>query len=389
MIYRFQAVAGNHMERKISDERFTITYRLSGSEPEALAAAKDICIEQTVEFPEELITDEFIRDNIFGRIESFTAEEGGSRFRADISFAVETSAFEFTQFLNVIFGNISLKPGIVIEDINLPPEFSKRFPGPRFGVSGLRNILNVYDRPLIASAIKPMGMTSVQFATLATEFTKGGIDIIKDDHGLSDQPFSRFRERAASCSHAVNDVNAKHGGKTLYFPNITAPSDQIIDRAFFAKEQGAGGVLISPAITGFDIMKHLADDNNFTLPVMSHPAFIGPYLTGASGFTHGALLGKLMRIAGADMVVYPNFGGRFSFTKDECADIVNGCRNEFGSIKSIFPSPGGGMNFSNIPEMTSFYGKDVIYLMGGGLFKRSSDLAANCRELLQLVSVKK
>lgn len=373
------------MERTVSGERFTVTYRLTGSESDALAAAKDICIEQTVEFPEELISDEFIRDNIFGKIESFTAAEGG-RFRTGISFAVETSAFEFTQFLNVIFGNISLKPGIVIEDINLPPDYSKKFTGPRFGVNGIRDILKVYDRPLIASAIKPMGMTSVQFASLAAEFTRGGIDIIKDDHGLSDQPFSRFRERAASCSHAVNEANAKSGGKTLYFPNITAPSAEIIDRAYFAKEQGAGGVLISPALTGFDIMKQIADDNNFALPVMSHPAFIGPYLSGASGFTHGALLGKLMRMAGADMVVYPNFGGRFSFTKDECADIVNGCRNEFGNIKSIFPSPGGGMNFSNIPEMTSFYGKDVIYLMGGGLFKRSSDLAANCRELLQLVS---
>lgn len=373
------------MERTITGERFTVTYMLTGSEVEALAAAKDICIEQTVEFPEELIEDEFIRNNIFGRIESFI-DAGDKKFRAEISFAVETSAFEFTQFLNVIFGNISLKPGIIIEDITLPENFAEKFGGPRFGVKGLRELLNVCGRPLIASAIKPMGMTSSQFAVLAAEFTRGGIDIIKDDHGLSDQPFARYGERVDSCASAVNEANSKTGGNTLYFPNITAPSGEIFDRAHYAKEHGAGGVLISPAITGFDIMKQLADNPDFALPVMSHPAFIGPYLSGTTGFTHGALLGKLMRMAGADIVVYPNFGGRFSFTKDECADIVNQCRSEFGLIKSIFPSPGGGMNFSNIPEMTSFYGTDVIYLMGGGLFRRSSDLAANCRELLQLVS---
>ncbi len=187
----------------------------------------------------------------------------------------------------------------------------------------------------------------------------------------------------------MQEENSKSGGSTLYFPNVTAPFGELFDRAFYAKEQGAGGVLISPAITGYDAMKRLADESSFGLPVMSHPAFIGPYLSGISGFTHGALLGKLMRMAGADIVVYPNFGGRFSFTKDECMDIVNECRSRFGHIKSIFPAPGGGMNFSNIPEMTSFYGMDVVYLMGGGLFKRSSDLAANCRELLQLVSFKK
>jgi len=372
------------MSRTISGERFTVTYTLAGSESDSLATAKDICIEQTVEFPEELISDSFIRENIFGRIESFSPS-GENAYRTEISFAAETSAFEFTQFLNVIFGNISLKPGIRISDISLPPSFSLLFKGPRFGVAGIRKILNAYNRPLIASAIKPMGMTSHQFSHLASEFTRGGIDIIKDDHGLSDQPFSRFRERVASCAAAVCEANIKHGGRTLYFPNITAGFSELTDRAHCAREHGAGGVLIAPAVTGFDAMKHLAEDEDFGLPVMSHPAFIGPYLSGASGFTHGAMLGRLMRMAGADIVVYPNFGGRFSFTKDECADIVNECRSEFGHIKSIFPSPGGGMTFSNIPEMTSFYGKDVLYLMGGGLFKRGSDLAANCRELLHLV----
>ena len=373
------------MKSTISGERFTITYRLTGSEADALAAAKDICIEQTVEFPEELINDEFIKNNIPGRIESFNAADK-KRYRARISFAVETSAMEFTQFLNVIFGNISLKPGIVVEDISLPRGFASKFTGPLFGVEGLREMLEVYHRPLIASAIKPMGMNSVQFAGLAAEFSRGGIDIIKDDHGLSDQPFSKFKERVAACTSSVNETNSKYGGKTLYFPNITAPFSEVMDRAYYAKEHGAGGVLIAPALTGFDVMKHLAADKNFGLPVMSHPAFIGTLLSGPSGFTHGALLGKLTRMAGADIVVYPNFGGRFSFTENECADIVNECRSGFAHIKTILPCPGGGMNFSNIPDMTSFYGQDVVYLMGGGLFKRGSDLTANCRELLELVS---
>ena len=85
------------------------------------------------------------------------------------------------------------------------------------------------------------------------------------------------------------------------------------------------------------------------------------------------------------LIVYPNFGGRFSFSKEECLDIVDSCRFDLKKIKTIFPAPGGGMNFSNIPEMTSFYGNDVVYLMGGGLFKRSPDLAENCRELSRLV----
>ncbi len=374
------------MTKSVSGERFTVTYILSGEKTDALAAAaaEDICIEQTVEFPPELIKDNFIRENIFGRIESFSEIED-KKFRADISFAVETLASELTQFMNVMFGNISLKPGILISDITLPPQFSMQFKGPRFGVEGVRNILDAHNRPLIASAVKPMGMSAAEFADLAYKLAYGGMDIIKDDHGLSNQKFSPYKERVKVCCDAVNEANAKTGGKTLYLPNITAPFNEIVERAYFAKECGAGGVLIAPALTGFDAMKYLADDNNFALPVMSHPAFIGPYLSGGFGFTHGALLGKMMRLAGADIVVYPNFGGRFSFSKDECRDIINSCKCGFSHFTSIFPCPGGGMNFSNIPEMKSFYGNDVIYLMGGGLFKRSDDLTANCRELREIV----
>jgi ribulose-bisphosphate carboxylase large chain len=133
-------------------------------------------------------------------------------------------------------------------------------------------------------------------------------------------------------------------------------------------------------------MKSIADDDSIDMPVMSHPAFMGTYLSGISGFSHGALLGQLTRLAGADITVYPNFGGRFSFTKNECLDIINGSTCKMSHIKPIFPAPGGGMNFSNIPEMTCFYGKDVVYLMGGGLFKRSDDLVANCIELVRLIS---
>lgn len=372
------------MTKSVSGERFTVTYILSGEKADAQAAAEDICIEQTVEFPPELIKDQFISENIFGRVESFNEIEE-REFRAVISFAAETAASELTQFLNVLFGNISLKPGIRISDLALPPRFATLFKGPRFGIDGIRNMLNAYDRPLISSAIKPMGMPVNEFAELADKFASGGMDIIKDDHGLSNQKFAPYKERVRACCNAVNEANVKTGGTTLYFPNITAPFNEVIERAYYAKECGAGGVLIAPALTGFDAMRFLAEDENFGLPVMSHPAFIGSYLSGASGFTHGALLGKMMRLAGADIVVYPNFGGRFSFSKEECREITDYCKCEFSGFRSIFPCPGGGMNFSNIPEMKSFYGNDVIYLMGGGLFKRSDDLVANCRELKSIV----
>jgi len=92
---------------ELSGERFTVVYRLAGNRADAWAKAQDICLEQTVEFPVDLVPGGDIRDHILGHIESFQPlDEGLNHFEANVSYAVEISGFELTQLLNVIFGNI-------------------------------------------------------------------------------------------------------------------------------------------------------------------------------------------------------------------------------------------------------------------------------------------
>ena len=367
-----------------SGERFRVVYRLEGDGQTALARAKDICLEQTVEFPDDLIPPGFIRDSVLGHIESFEEIHSGV-CRCTISYPVETAAGEFTQLLNVIFGNISIKPGIFVTSIDLPRLLLSGFPGPRFGIRGLRSLLDAPARPLLATALKPMGITAEGLAKLAYNFALGGIDIIKDDHGLTDQPYAPFRERVSRCAEAVERANRETGRRCLYVANITAPFTTIMKRARHAKESGAGGLMIAPGLTGFDAMKSIAGDDSLDLPVISHPAFQGSYVMGGNGISHGCLFGELARLGGADVSIYPNFGGRFSFSREECAEIVDCCMKRMELLASIFPAPGGGMTMENLPEMKKFYGRDVIYLMGGGLFRGSDDIAQNCRLFKSLI----
>jgi len=149
-----------------SGDRFSVTYRIYGSEKDARAKAEEICIEQTVEFPAECVGEGTIRDHVFGRTESFELYDKAS-FRAVISYAVEIAAGELTQLLNVIFGNTSIKPGIRVEHLDLPSSLLNTFKGPRFGRDGIRKLLNVPSRPLLSTAIKPMGHSSEELADLA------------------------------------------------------------------------------------------------------------------------------------------------------------------------------------------------------------------------------
>lgn len=372
------------LEKFISKERFQVLYRLTGSKDEAAEKAQDIIIEQTVEFPADLVPDGAIRDHIFGKVIDIK-EVSENVHEALISYAIETAGGEIPQFLTLIFGNISIKPGIKIIRIGYHPFMEKMCRGPRFGIDGIRKLTDSFDRPLLCGAIKPMGLDALTLAEMAYEFTMGGIDMIKDDHGLADQPFCRFKERVRQVSDAVNDANAKSGSKTLYAPSISGPADEILERAEFAKESGAGALLIAPAITGFDTVRSIAENDRIALPLIAHPAFMGSFTVSPdSGISHYALYGTIMRMVGADGSVYPNFGGRFSFSKEECSDIQKGCTDEFGGFRSIFPMPGGGMSVERVPELKRMYGNDVMFLIGGGLFRRSSDLAGNVKYFREL-----
>jgi ribulose-bisphosphate carboxylase large chain len=387
-----------------SYERFLVTYKIYGDEKKAYEKALDICVEQTVEFPYELLNEGFIKDSIVGKIESFEKDSThdvddrstdncyemknpkiSECYTAVISYANEISAYEITQFLNVIFGNISLKSGINVQSIKINSGLSGFLQGPKFGSSGIRDLLGIYDRPLLFSALKPMGLTSRELAEIAYKLAIGGIDIIKDDHGISNQAFSPFEERVTLCTEAIRKANRETGNNSIYVPNVTSPIDEIYNRSIFAKNSGCGGLLISPGITGFDSINFLANKKNIGIPIFSHPAFLGSYVINNNGISSFALLGQITRLCGADATIYPNFGARFPFTKKDCLDIVGGAILPLGNLKPILPCPAGGISLLNLRDLSKIYGNDVIYLIGGGLYQHDLDIVSSCKYFKKLI----
>jgi len=369
---------------ELSSERFRIVYRLGGTEEEARTRARDICLEQTVEFPDDLVPDGPIRDQVVGHLESFEPR-GAGVYQAVISFPVETTGDDLSQLLNVVLGNISLKPAIRAEGLELPPSLLSRFRGPRFGRTGLRELSGVARRPLVATALKPMGLTPPDLAELAYRFALGGIDLIKDDHGLTNQTFSRYEERLARCTEAVAKANRQTGMKSLYLPNVTAAPVEMIRRARLARQAGAGGLLVCPGICGLDAMRAVADDDAASLPIMAHPAFQGSFVVRPEeGFSHGLIFGTIARLAGADATIFPNFGGRFSFSREQCCEIAAASEAPLGQLRPIFPAPAGGLSLARVSEVQQVYGRELVILVGGGLFKHGPDLIQNCRVFRQL-----
>lgn len=365
------------------DARIAVSYRLFGSKAEAHAMARQIAFEQTVELPEDQVPDD-IRRTVVGRVEEvskYPALRDGHR--ATISYAARHAGGHLSQLLNLLFGNVSIYPRVRLIDVAFPPQFLQGFRGPRFGIDGLRALTGVYGRPLLATALKPRGAAIETLAEIARDFALGGGDIVKDDQNLADD-FETFKRRVEACARAVEDANAKTGRRCLYFPHLSAPAGELDRFLDYVTELGLHGVLICPMIVGLDATRDIA--SRYPLVLMAHPALTGSYTHGhEQGIDHGLLLGTLFRMAGADISIFPNFGGRFSYSREECLDISARLRTPLGALSPAWPSPGGGMTIDRLEAMGEDYGADTVFLVGGALFGQHRELEQGTRAYLDAI----
>lgn len=339
-------------------------YRVRGGKKEAEGLAREIAHEQTVEIPEELV-EAGIREAAVGTVESVRPAPGGA-FDVEIGYKPALSGNQIPQLLNLLYGNVSIQRGVRLMDFHIPPEALARFHGPNHGIVGVRAALGVFGRPLLATAIKPNGAPLERLATLARDFALGGGDIVKDDQNLAGETLAAFRERVARCQEAVEDANRGTGRRTLYCPILTAPQEEIEERIRFALGLGVRGFLVCPMLVGFDQTRLIAQ--KYRPVLIAHPSLTGTFYGRPDhGMGPGLLLGKLFRLLGADASIFPNHGGRFPFSKEECLDIARRLREEWPPILPALPVPAGGMRFENLSAMGEEYGQDSVFLIGGAL----------------------
>lgn len=360
---------------------FKITYQIRAeSSREAKQKAEKLSLEQTVELPTDAVPG--IAKSSIAQVLSLD-EIDINTWIATLNFPAHIVGNDLTQFLNVLFGNSSLHHGIKIVDIE-DDILNRIFNGPAFGIKGIRNRVGVTERALSCTALKPVGLNTSDLAERAYKFSRGGIDIIKDDHGITNQEVAPFRARVAACVRAVRKGEQYSGKKTLYFPNITTSPTRLIQRFEEAVELGADGVLLSPQLAGVESLHDLAIRNE--VPIMAHPAFTGSFLIHPNqGILPEIYLGKIWRAFGADTIIYPNTGGRFSFKKETCHEINKQARRQMGTMNRSFPVPAGGIKRENVSDWVEEYGNDTIFLIGGSLYQHPEGIEKASSEFKQIL----
>lgn len=358
---------------------FEITYRVTVKQGEQIERKiEGMCLEQTTELPRGVLGTG-IEEKVVGKPVQ-TEQLNERQYKVVIAWPIADVGDDISQFLNILYGNISLQAGIRILNADWSKLQKVVFDGPGFGIGGIRKRYEITNRPLSCTALKPLGSSSSELADLCYRFALGGIDIIKDDHGLANQEFAPFEERVEVCVSAIQQAAQKNGHRSYYFPNITAFASESVERYKKAARMGADGVLLCPHIAGLETMHRLAR-LDIELPIIAHPAFSGGLTTHETqGLSPDFLYGQLWRALGADFVIYPNKGGRFTFTTEECKAINRSARDQQISFKPSFPMPAGGIKMENVERWIKEYGTDTAFLIGGSLYEHADGIQAASEE---------
>lgn len=363
-------------DRWSEPDRLVVSYvARCGPNEDPGSVAQGIASEQTVELPLEAVP-EHLRSLVVGRVET-ASRVAGDLCSLRISYSADLLAGDLTQALNLLFGNISMQSDIRVESVGWPAALLDGLPGPGFGPAGLRSLCGAPDdRPLSCAALKPVGSTATELAHKAGCFARGGVDIVKDDHSLADQATAPFRERVDRCLQAV-------AGRAAYFPNVTAPAGVLEERVALARSAGCAGVLVSPMVVGLDTVRRLTVETG--VAILGHPALAGGFLGARHGIAHEVLLGELFRMAGCDGVIFPNVGGRFRFTGEECDAIREALGSPLGRLGPSIPVPAGGLDLASIPDWVHRFGPDTMFLVGGSLYAHD-DLEAAARSFAEALA---
>lgn len=346
-----------------------VTYHLRGRPEDAAARAQAIAIEQSIEMPPEIVTASFVRDAVLGRpvaVETL----GPERQALHVRLSAETVGDDAGQLLNMLFGNSSLHDDLSVAAVDLPEDLARRIGGgPRLGLVGLRDRVGAHGRALTCSALKPQGLPPDDFARLAADFALGGIDYIKDDHGLADQAYSPFDRRVPACAAGVRQAAVRTGHPTRYVPSLSGNLDQLRRQLRIVAEEGLDTAMVAPSLLGLSNVQALCRDYP-DIAFLAHPSF-----SGAARIAPACLAG-LWRLIGLDAIIFPNHGGRFGYSSENCRAIAEAAAAPDRALLPAAPVPAGGMSVARVPEMLAFYGRDVMLLIGGNLLAAGAELTA-------------
>jgi 2,3-diketo-5-methylthiopentyl-1-phosphate enolase len=104
------------------------------------------------------------------------------------------------------------------------------------------------------------------------------------------------------------------------------------------------------------------------------------------GISASLLLGKLMRLAGADLALFPSPYGSVVMPREENLAVKDALLEPLHGLLSSFPVPSAGIHPGLVPLILKDFGTDVVVNAGGGIHGHPMGTAAGGQAFRQAIS---
>jgi len=295
------------------------------------------------------------------------------------------------QLLSSVAGNIfGMKhvENLRLEDMQFPKKYVRSFAGPKFGVKGVRKMLDISDRPLVGTIVKPkVGLNPTEWSQAAFEALSGGCDFVKDDENLTSQGFCKFDERASLTLSMIDSLESSSGRRFGYGCNISSSVETMVERAQHIKEHGGRYMMIDVVTVGFSGLQYMRN-LDLGLAIHAHRAMHAAITRNKRHGVSMLALAKLYRLVGVDQLHVGTAVGKMEGPAEEVAGIKDEMLDEsprWCGLKQTFPVCSGGLHAGHIPELMKLMGRDIVIQAGGGVYGHPDSPRAGAASLRQAV----
>ncbi|MCZ4290691.1 RuBisCO large subunit C-terminal-like domain-containing protein [Hoeflea alexandrii] len=278
--------------------------------------------------------------------------------------------------------------GLKLLSLSIPQTYRARYAMPTMGIAGTRAQLDVYDRPLFGTIIKPnVGMRSSEIADLVETLCEAGVDFIKDDEVCANPDHAPIAERVPAVMARIRAFRDRTGRDVMMAFNITDETDAMRRHADLVAAEGGSCVMASLNWCGLSGMESLRAHT---------PLAIHAHRNGFGAMSRHPLLGiafdayqAMYRLAGVDHMHVHGIGGKFVDAADEVEAAARRCIVPLAADGTdpddrVMPAFSSGQWAGTLPRTFEAVGSpDFLFMAGGGILAHPRGPTAGVQSLRQ------
>lgn len=247
---------------------------------------------------------------------------------------------------------------IDIPDIIIDKYFMK----PKYGISGVREYVNVFDKPLLGGIVKPKtGISPEVLLEMVKQMVEGGVNFIKEDEILSNPDFCRIEERVPLIMEYLN----KRKENVVYSVCINSDSPYLLERVKKVYDLGGNSVHINfwSGMGSYLAVRKLTE--TFERPFFIHFQKSGDkILTNKNHDYHidWKVICQLAGLSGVDFIHAGMWGGYMNDDEEELKEILKILHSH-----NVIPALSCGMHPGIVNKVTEIFGIDYMANCGGSI----------------------